>query len=138
MIRRPPRSTRTDTPFPYTTLFRSYCDPPIHTPTHQSFQQSVALSSHHTPTATLSTTITSAITQQEKHTQTQPTTHAIHAFPPAYSHPIQAPFHTHFMLYSHPFHALFTRISTSLFDALFTPICSPFPTLFSQDRKSVV
>src|SRR3546814_2707896 len=24
MIRRPPRSTRTDTPFPYTTLFRSY------------------------------------------------------------------------------------------------------------------
>src|SRR3546814_9442778 len=26
MIRRPPRSTRTDTPFPYTTLFRSYLD----------------------------------------------------------------------------------------------------------------
>src|SRR3546814_528905 len=25
MIRRPPRSTRTDTLFPYTTLFRSYC-----------------------------------------------------------------------------------------------------------------
>src|SRR3546814_1963654 len=25
MIRRPPRSTRTDTPFPYTTLFRSFC-----------------------------------------------------------------------------------------------------------------
>src|SRR3546814_20202820 len=24
MIRRPPRSTRTDTPFPYTTLFRSH------------------------------------------------------------------------------------------------------------------
>src|SRR3546814_14898926 len=24
MLRRPPRSTRTDTPFPYTTLFRSY------------------------------------------------------------------------------------------------------------------
>src|SRR3546814_15621931 len=24
MIRRPPRSTRTDTPFPYTTLFRSF------------------------------------------------------------------------------------------------------------------
>src|SRR3546814_15319408 len=24
MIRRPPRSTRTDTPFPYTTLFRSW------------------------------------------------------------------------------------------------------------------
>src|SRR3546814_5186498 len=26
MIRRPPRSTRTDTPFPYTTLFRSHLD----------------------------------------------------------------------------------------------------------------
>src|SRR3546814_20420202 len=26
MIRRPPRSTRTDTPFPYTTLFRSWPD----------------------------------------------------------------------------------------------------------------
>src|SRR3546814_10489064 len=26
MIRRPPRSTRTDTLFPYTTLFRSFCD----------------------------------------------------------------------------------------------------------------
>src|SRR3546814_13063011 len=30
MIRRPPRSTRTDTLFPYTTLFRS--DAPIHFP----------------------------------------------------------------------------------------------------------
>src|SRR3546814_565204 len=27
MIRRPPRSTRTDTLFPYTTLFRSHCRP---------------------------------------------------------------------------------------------------------------
>src|SRR3546814_6120435 len=27
MIRRPPRSTRTDTLFPYTTLFRSFCLP---------------------------------------------------------------------------------------------------------------
>src|SRR3546814_13857148 len=27
MIRRPPRSTRTDTHFPYTTLFRSFFDP---------------------------------------------------------------------------------------------------------------
>src|SRR3546814_11408925 len=26
MLRRPPRSTRTDTPFPYTTLFRSRAD----------------------------------------------------------------------------------------------------------------
>src|SRR3546814_2697039 len=29
MIRRPPRSTRTDTPFPYTTLFRSLADPSL-------------------------------------------------------------------------------------------------------------
>src|SRR3546814_2927788 len=28
MIRRPPRSTRTDTLFPYTTLFRSWCPSP--------------------------------------------------------------------------------------------------------------
>src|SRR3546814_1694404 len=26
MMRRPPRSTRTDTLFPYTTLFRSFCE----------------------------------------------------------------------------------------------------------------
>src|SRR3546814_19165742 len=31
MIRRPPRSTRTDTPFPYTTLFRSRAN---HSATH--------------------------------------------------------------------------------------------------------
>src|SRR3546814_9162039 len=30
MIRRPPRSTRTDTPFPYTTLFRSVRRVPPH------------------------------------------------------------------------------------------------------------
>src|SRR3546814_11909600 len=29
MIRRPPRSTRTDTLFPYTTLFRSNCKLPV-------------------------------------------------------------------------------------------------------------
>src|SRR3546814_19253507 len=29
MIRRPPRSTRTDTLFPYTTLFRSRAPPPV-------------------------------------------------------------------------------------------------------------
>src|SRR3546814_4709900 len=29
MIRRPPRSTRTDTLFPYTTLFRSYATPGV-------------------------------------------------------------------------------------------------------------
>src|SRR3546814_7784502 len=30
MIRRPPRSTRTDTLFPYTTLFRSVAHRPVH------------------------------------------------------------------------------------------------------------
>src|SRR3546814_7374583 len=34
MIRRPPRSTRTDTLFPYTTLFRSY-RPRIHRENHR-------------------------------------------------------------------------------------------------------
>src|SRR3546814_2575349 len=43
MIRRPPRSTRTDTLFPYTTLFRSYYSSsqkhaPLHPPEH-FFQQ---------------------------------------------------------------------------------------------------
>src|SRR3546814_1760884 len=33
MIRRPPRSTRTDTPFPYTTLFRS--PPPLRDGRHR-------------------------------------------------------------------------------------------------------
>src|SRR3546814_6257358 len=32
MIRRPPRSTRTDTLFPYTTLFRSAADPAVPRP----------------------------------------------------------------------------------------------------------
>src|SRR3546814_20149829 len=32
MIRRPPRSTRTDTLFPYTTLFRSLRGPPFRAP----------------------------------------------------------------------------------------------------------
>src|SRR3546814_7069756 len=35
MIRRPPRSTRTDTLFPYTTLFRSAAGHPAHCPPHQ-------------------------------------------------------------------------------------------------------
>src|SRR3546814_5382768 len=34
MIRRPPRSTRTDTRFPYTTLFRSRAQAPVHVADH--------------------------------------------------------------------------------------------------------
>src|SRR3546814_3815026 len=36
MIRRPPRSTRTDTLFPYTTLFRSACIAPDYVFAHES------------------------------------------------------------------------------------------------------
>src|SRR3546814_1093815 len=39
MIRRPPRSTRTDTLFPYTTLFRSDQDAEIHHPRSSDRQQ---------------------------------------------------------------------------------------------------
>src|SRR3546814_10188867 len=41
MIRRPPRSTRTDTPFPYTTLFRSH---PVVIESTQDGRQIIALS----------------------------------------------------------------------------------------------
>src|SRR3546814_9702239 len=36
MIRRPPRSTRTDTLFPYTTLFRSSCLPTLDADKHSA------------------------------------------------------------------------------------------------------
>src|SRR3546814_2420244 len=36
MIRRPPRSTRTDTLFPYTTLFRSEADGGLHCRAHRA------------------------------------------------------------------------------------------------------
>src|SRR3546814_17923788 len=39
MIRRPPRSTRTDTLFPYTTLFRSFASFQIYSQTLQSLGQ---------------------------------------------------------------------------------------------------
>src|SRR3546814_17241076 len=42
MIRRPPRSTRTDTLFPYTTLFRSVSDLPMHTPGGDEKDQNTA------------------------------------------------------------------------------------------------
>src|SRR3546814_8899144 len=58
MIRRPPRSTRTDTLFPYTTLFRS-SSPPCHFP------------SRHDPTAMVGTTdmpLASRSVRSEEHT----------------------------------------------------------------------
>src|SRR3546814_19429078 len=39
MRRRPPRSTRTDTPFPSTTLFRSSCEGKVQTGFTASFQE---------------------------------------------------------------------------------------------------
>src|SRR3546814_12914770 len=42
MIRRPPRSTRTDTLFPYTTLFRSLAVNPHTGRVHTSYHQAVA------------------------------------------------------------------------------------------------
>src|SRR3546814_2654575 len=41
MIRRPPRSTRTDTLFPYTTLFRSQLKDPAHLRTHVATAQAI-------------------------------------------------------------------------------------------------
>src|SRR3546814_13883863 len=53
MIRRPPRSTRTDTPCPYTTLFRSVDDgsavlvnPPHEVVRHADVERAVALTRH--------------------------------------------------------------------------------------------
>src|SRR3546814_5548769 len=43
MIRRPPRSTRTDTLFPYTTLFRSGEDLVLHAPEHERRQFVITL-----------------------------------------------------------------------------------------------
>src|SRR3546814_7443208 len=47
MIRRPPRSTRTDTLFPYTTLFRSARLPPARRAPPRSARPSCATSSPH-------------------------------------------------------------------------------------------
>src|SRR3546814_20550499 len=44
MIRRPPRSTRTDTLFPYTTLFRSERRSPVRWPFRYSCRHSYCLS----------------------------------------------------------------------------------------------
>src|SRR3546814_3807486 len=43
MIRRPPRSTRTDTLFPYTTLFRSSLTEPRHVEFHENYLRDLAL-----------------------------------------------------------------------------------------------
>src|SRR3546814_14423948 len=45
MIRRPPRSTRTDTLFPYTTLFRSYPASNYHSENAAAFAEAVTKAS---------------------------------------------------------------------------------------------
>src|SRR3546814_10352091 len=47
MIRRPPRSTRTDTLFPYTTLFRSVYDARVQPPGTSSKSDAVAIELEH-------------------------------------------------------------------------------------------
>src|SRR3546814_1243962 len=50
MIRRPPRSTRTDTLFPYTTLFRSRYDPvPFFFSSPSLYSKSIVLPKPHRP-----------------------------------------------------------------------------------------
>src|SRR3546814_8480376 len=49
MIRRPPRSTRTDTLFPYTTLFRSPPPRPVHRRTARPTAPPGILPHHHAP-----------------------------------------------------------------------------------------
>src|SRR3546814_2124242 len=64
MIRRPPRSTRTDTLFPYTTLFRSPSapagEPTDRATSNRSTDGTSARRSHTAPTLTDSTTATSS------------------------------------------------------------------------------
>src|SRR3546814_3932195 len=66
MIRRPPRSTRTDTLVPYTTLFRSVCQWSSTTPTTRTTTTRATTSS---PTTTLVTTSsTTRSGRSEEHT----------------------------------------------------------------------
>src|SRR3546814_3576326 len=50
MVRRPPRSTRTDTLFPYTTLFRSCCSP-FWPPSMSCVRLSTSTCNRHSPSA---------------------------------------------------------------------------------------
>src|SRR3546814_17899222 len=70
MIRRPPRSTRTDTLFPYTTLFRSpFFRLPLCTSTVATGPRPLSrLDSITTPDALPSWTALSSITRSEEHT----------------------------------------------------------------------
>src|SRR3546814_1580453 len=79
MIRRPPRSTRTDTLFPYTTLFRSFCS-----------TTAVVNSEQHENKPTIQDTINPAdwnrVERQYKHQSQRPI-----QFPDPIQHPDRSP-----------------------------------------------
>src|SRR3546814_7288328 len=66
MIRRPPRSTRTDTLFPYTTLFRSIWLFANHPPAPIARRRLAAMATHFQPCPTGSLSLVSA--RSEEHT----------------------------------------------------------------------
>src|SRR3546814_9861059 len=71
MIRRPPRSTRTDTLFPYTTLFRSddACRERSHPPLHTGRQASCQGGEEAQPGAVLSRrSVSTSLRRSEEHT----------------------------------------------------------------------
>src|SRR3546814_3568044 len=74
MIRRPPRSTRTDTLFPYTTLFRSSYDPTAVSPdllaiTKQTLEEGYRLTSRFAATLNVDFKATDNLTlRSEEHT----------------------------------------------------------------------
>src|SRR3546814_5576228 len=66
MIRRPPRSTRTDTLFPYTTLFRSPVSTPA--PSGPAYARPAGSSNSSSSTGSRSATTTAASRRSEEHT----------------------------------------------------------------------
>src|SRR3546814_7604680 len=68
IIRRPPRSTRTDTLFPYTTLFRSSAPPPNPTPPRARSMSSSATRSLNRPRSRYAPARPSASCRSEEHT----------------------------------------------------------------------
>src|SRR3546814_9909376 len=76
MIRRPPRSTRTDTLFPYTTLFRSFNFGRVvattsiggEGPSNDDYASLVAPSTRYSALARMSYELSDAVTRSEEHT----------------------------------------------------------------------
>src|SRR3546814_4101668 len=68
MIRRPPRSTRTDTLFPYTTLFRSHTWPPRWQPVQACRPRAAAETGRIRPLRVAFTALRSTPRRSEEHT----------------------------------------------------------------------